>query len=54
MITFMKNTDIEKCGAAQYSSPRTEAIELMAENRILEGSNGLQDVITNNLIDEGV
>ena len=51
----MKHTEMKKWeGVLQYVSPRTETIELMAENRILEGSNGLQDVITNNLIDEGV
>ena len=51
----MRNTEKQKWGGVrQYSSPRTEAIELMAENRILEGSNGLQAIITNDLIDEGV
>lgn len=50
----MKNSTLQKMGGGKYLSPRTEAIELMAENRILEGSNGLQDVITNSLIDEGV
>lgn len=51
----MKHTEKQKwVGVLQYVSPRTEAIELMAENCILEGSNGLQNVITNDLIDEGV
>ena len=51
----MKNTEITKWGGVrQYSSPLAEAIELMAENCILEGSNVLQNVITNDLIDEGV
>lgn len=38
----------------EYTDPKTDVIELMTESRILEGSGGLQDLITNELIDEGV
>ena len=52
----MKHTEMKKWGGVlQYVSPRTEAIELMAENHILEGSpdSSLQNMNVNSIISEG-
>ena len=52
----MKNNELAKRGGV-YVSPSTEAIMLLTECRLLDGSpqGGLQDVLVNDLIgDEGV
>ena len=52
----MKNNELAKRQGG-YISPSTEAITLMTECRLLDGSQqgGLQDVLVNDLIgDEGV